>query len=181
MCLFVSLSITVARTVCDVLAVIPFPSGEQCWMDPLTPLARAKQDQPSQSPAQLSAIFHGGFSSTPMSLLSSWEVASSTTFRERQPGLHSELHDNISSHPILVISSSPFFIVDEQLCLHLLGLQKDLCVQSCYREANDHGIIYLYYYGTKEVTLVLECVPVSHGIFSHVFWPLLLSIFSHLW
>lgn len=166
---------------CDVLAVIPFSSGEQCWMDPLTPLTRAEQDQPSQSPAQLSAIFHGGFSPTPMSLLSSWEVASSTTFRERQARTSSRIAWQYFLSPHISHKLIPFFIVDEQLCLHLLGLQKDLCVQSCYREANDHGIIYLYYYGTKEVTLVLECVPVSHGIFSHVFWPLLLSIFSHLW
>lgn len=62
-----------------------------------------------------------------------------------------------------------FFIVDEQLCLHLPELQKDLCMQSCCREANDYGIIYLYYYGTIEVTLVLECVPVTHDIFSDVF------------
>ena len=53
--------------------------------------------------------------------------------------------------------------------MHLAGLQKDLCMQSCYREANDHGIIYLYYYSTIEVTLVLDYVPVTHGIFSPCF------------
>lgn len=87
-----------------------------------------------------------------------------------KPRLHSELHDIISSHPTLVTcSSSFFFIVDEKLCLYLPELQKDLCVQSCYREANDYGIIYLYCYGTIEVTLVFESIPVTHDIFSDVF------------
>lgn len=59
--------------------------------------------------------------------------------------------------------------MDEKLCLYLPELQKDLCAKSYYREANDYGIIYLYYYGTIEVTLVLESIPVTHDIFFRCF------------
>jgi hypothetical protein len=50
-----------------------------------------------------------------------------------------------------------------------LNFKKIFVYKSCYGEASDDGIIYLYYRGTIEATLVLECVPVTHDIFSDVF------------
>lgn len=44
----------------------PFAFREKCWVCPLTPLTRAKGDQPSQRPAKMSAMFHWGFSLTPI-------------------------------------------------------------------------------------------------------------------
>lgn len=44
----------------------PFAFREKYWVCPLMPLTRAKGDLPSQRPVKMSAMFHWGFSTTPI-------------------------------------------------------------------------------------------------------------------
>lgn len=177
-----SLHGTARRTPGDILAVTPLPVGGSVEWVPQSPLTRAKGDQSSQKPAPTECHVSLGFQSHSKlhPLPNSLRCGLWATVRERQAHTSFRIAWHYFLSPCISHTLTPFFIVDEQLCLHPPKLQKDLCMQSCYREANDYGIVYLYYYGTIEVTLVFECVSVTHDIFSDVFWPLLLSIFSRL-
>lgn len=115
-------------------------------------------------------------------LPASWDMASWATFWERQ----AQAPFRIAWHYFLSSHISHMFILFlilfsgwTTLFVSLWTSKRSLYAELLQR-GNDYGIVYLFYYGTIEVTLVLESVPVTHDIFSDVFWPLLLSIFSHL-